>query len=68
MFEKEFVVSFNSLQVKNGFQSVVVRCLSSHLLVHVVKKLLPHKSWTSDDDSLHYVKVDMPQYILDNLT
>ena len=37
------------------------------LLVNVVKKLLSHKSRTSDDDSLHYVKVNVSQYCLENL-
>ena len=37
------------------------------LLVNVVKKLLSHKSRTSDDDSLHHVKVNVSQYCLENL-
>ena len=37
------------------------------LLVNVVKELISHKSRTSDDDSLHYVKVDVSQYCLENL-
>ena len=42
-------------------------CLS-HLLVHVVEELLPHKTRTSDNDSLHHIEVDVPQYVLYNLT
>ena len=38
-----------------------------YLLVNVVKKLLSHKSRTSDDDSLHYVKVNVSQYSLEDL-
>ena len=37
------------------------------LLVNVVKKLLSHKPRTSDDDSLHYVKVNVSQYSLEDL-